>query len=1594
MGQKIARSKTTIDVDYFLLSDYPQFQKIKIINNGLLYKSILVNNNYDNSTLILKIFPKADFDPLIYNKMKNKLQEIKNKIDKKKVKSNSYNKFYNISPILKLEDKQRAGIIIRQNFFIDLRERIYTLPYLTKIEKIWIIFQFFYGIYQLHLSGIYHGDLKIENILLTSNNSVFITDISPYKPAYIQIDDIGSYTCYFENANDKNFKSCYLAPERIVDKEEFQLKNIYELTPSMDVFSAGIIFAELLLDENLLDFTKISAYKKNNDIIEQILNKIKDEKIRNLIRKMTVLNPNERIDIKEVLQIMINDICPITMTQMLIHMNNLITTTEYWKPDIMIGLIYKHWRQIWKMIFGLNDKIPLLYQKLNFGIINELTLFHLFKDIKGDIQKNKEAEILKMQIKQKEKIYKLEIEYNKKMEEIKKKKDPNRENIDNKLQMLKEQQRKKKEEEEKKNFENEKIKEEEIITNNNNIEQNEEETKKEEEEEIIFDLLIDLEDLGKLKNESSLDKSVFDKNDNRETLRIIMSYVLHNMDTVKYDSSNLVAIEILKNYSIKFSDYEKLDIIIPYFIANLNRKNTLCVITTINYLFELFYSINYKELILPIFSYKYFDAYIFPAFHELQKSKNNMLILAFINSIDKLIDLEKKFLNCSLKSRIINYNDKISKKNIEEITSNNITSLYQNQKINTTIYESQEKIFHDYDISLKEFKEKLFEYVSDLISSNEEIDVIIALIRQLPALLIFYGKEKTNDFIKFIINNINKTQWIIQREILKYIPQMIVTLGEDALNNYLLTCMEMLISNNSNELKIFELINTILILFKMDYLSKETAIDFYIKLFPFIEHPNINIRNKIIELTKQILSELTKEEIYLNLFNPLKNYLYCPGYNLNDNIIEEYSKERLSRIIYDFELRNISFSEKKIKQIDLNAKTLLMEIISNIKENSFGGNIIYSFNSDLERKIYGINLSEGRNFNEIIPKEFKRFCKNNSEEGANLVTFICKIMWLGDLSSVCSIPKIKTNEDVSFRFDNNSIITSENFKINFLFKTLKVNLKLVTLNDFLNEEKDSNDYKNEIKYLRTIRNNYKSNKFEKWRPQGQLISTLYNHKRKPVEKLISIDNNQFASIDNEAGFFLWNINNDYGEIILNKNFSFNEKNEENLKILYNKTIRIIDNMSFIFASGENLYELNPHLKSTSDFLIKLYENKENTSDNKNNITCSIGFGEDVQESQKIFFSQENGYLNIKDKRMNKIALSTYIPIENGIISCMYKSSNFGLYLGTLNGFILNYDTRINTISNYYKYSNNKPIIGISNYNSRHGFGFPNKYPNMRNYLMIWTGSDDHEISLWNKEDFNCEILFKVNKTYSSGLDSIIVEIPEIEKEYYNSNEKKLFNIMYSYNKLKYLDNKTYTKNKGLIFSKIKNDYSNIEERIKNITNIYQNPSTVQTVFSPMNLNSENYPYIISAGNDMTIRYWSIINENNLNKEENQENFSYLINAPENMSNCFFTKSIFGENIILQSNEIFNIYDYKKSVIGFSEYQLFNGITCHTSIQNEFKEELNVTLNYCTRISDSSHKNVISDIIPMALKYDIDDGLEKYSNLLISSSWDGTVKIWK
>ena len=141
-----------------------------------------------------------------------------------------------------------------------------------------------------------------------------------------------------------------------------------------------------------------------------------------------------------------------------------------------------------------------------------------------------------------------------------------------------------------------------------------------------------------------------------------------------------------------------------------------------------------------------------------------------------------------------------------------------------------------------------------MIGEINDIDILISFIRKLPDLFTFYGRSKTNDFSKFIINNFNKPDWIIQKEILCHIPKMMTTLGENALNEYILPCMEMLIDNNSNEQKTFELIKAIHQLLKMDFLTPKAAVDFFNKLLPFLIHPTLNIKNEMLNFAESLIS--------------------------------------------------------------------------------------------------------------------------------------------------------------------------------------------------------------------------------------------------------------------------------------------------------------------------------------------------------------------------------------------------------------------------------------------------------------------------------------------------------------------------------------------------------------------------------------------------------------------------------------------------------------------------------------------------------------------------------------------------------------------
>ena len=899
----------------------------------------------------------------------------------------------------------------------------------------------------------------------------------------------------------------------------------------------------------------------------------------------------------------------------------------------------------------------------------------------------------------------------------------------------------------------------------------------------------------------------------------------------------------------------------------------------------------------------------------------------------------------------------------------------------------------------------------DLIGRNNEIDILIIFIRKLPSLLLFYGKSKTNDFSKFIINNFNKPDWIIQKEILSHIPQMTITIGEKPLNDYILPCMEMLISNNSNELKLLELIKSMNQLLKMEYLSQSNSIDFFVKLIPFILHPNISIKNEIINFCESLFNYLSPDEIFCYLYKPLENFLILPPIMINKNTLLNYCKESIPRFLYQLEINNINYNFSNFLPKETNSKNGInnIELLKDMIESQKAGNANTDDNGDI-KYIYdseqnNSNLKEYKKYSLLEPldkyiKKEINSMKGFSDKGYALETKIFgKIFFLGSDKEKLKFPNFKNNTQISFE-NNNNIISSDLFRITYVLKTLGITLNMVMLEDLLNykgENENEINYKknksqDKIDNMNILPNYYFNKQYSNWRPQGQLLSTLYDHNTIPVEKLVPFDQNNFCSFDNFGNAILFNVK--YvkdNEILINKKWEYKNNNKEDIK--YKNNICCINNSYFAVAIKQYLYQYNPHIYSKSkDAHLPLCQTNDDS-----NISCIKSFGSSNKESQKILFCTDNGSINLYDDRTNhEISLNLKVPKEKGIMNCICESFDYGQFLiSTLDGNLFKYDLRLNSLINDFKYYYGMPISGVNIYK-------PNKSCELEintlnkngQYIVLWSGTDEHEISFFNDSDMNCDLLLKLNvQNNSNEYNPLEIEIPFFENINENNDDSNENQIKQIKNRFKYLERYTFAYNKN----KIKrlfwqqtgdSDYDSINQRLNNLSNIYNSPNTVQCVLSPFsdyslsqnNYIYENSPFFISAGNDKVIRYWDLskdITNNNLMK-------SYIINAPNNLTTCQFTKGSFEKTNVLQSNENYNLKMIKKNIPGFSDFQNLNGIIYHSSVQKEFDQD-DDSIKYCTKISDASHKSVITDLLPMNL-----NGV----NLLVSSSWDGTIKIWK
>jgi len=165
-----------------------------------------------------------------------------------------------------------------------------TRPFLSTIEKKWIAFQILTALRDARNRKVSHGDIKSENVLVTSWNWVYLTDFASYKPTYLPLDDPSDFSFFFDMSGRR---SCYIAPERFYTHashpeisakkskmDELEGKRDGRLTEAMDVFSAGCVIAEMFLEGALFTLSQLFKYREGEYKVDGPLAVVEDKGVQ------------------------------------------------------------------------------------------------------------------------------------------------------------------------------------------------------------------------------------------------------------------------------------------------------------------------------------------------------------------------------------------------------------------------------------------------------------------------------------------------------------------------------------------------------------------------------------------------------------------------------------------------------------------------------------------------------------------------------------------------------------------------------------------------------------------------------------------------------------------------------------------------------------------------------------------------------------------------------------------------------------------------------------------------------------------------------------------------------------------------------------------------------------------------------------------------------------------------------------------------------------------------------------------------------------------------------------------------------------------
>ncbi|OEL38474.1 putative serine/threonine-protein kinase vps15 [Dichanthelium oligosanthes] len=312
MGNKIARTTQASATEYYL-HDLPSTYNLvllDVVSRGRFLKS--VRCKHDEGLLLVKVYFKRAGEPIDLKEHERRLERIRNAF--KGIEGS------HVWPFQVWLQTDKAAYLLRQYFFNNLHDRLSTRPFVSQIAKKWLAFQLIHAVEQSHSKGVCHGDIKCENVLVTSWNWLYLADFASFKPTYIPHDDPSDFSFYFDTGGRRR---CYLAPEMKDDSywkvvlisvfllnfslkashflsfPKFWLIGVVSMTPY--ILWKRFLYCFFALLQQFNPYCESLYYLHETAKINLCL-QIQDTGIRDMILHMIQLDPKKRLPCRSYLQ--------------------------------------------------------------------------------------------------------------------------------------------------------------------------------------------------------------------------------------------------------------------------------------------------------------------------------------------------------------------------------------------------------------------------------------------------------------------------------------------------------------------------------------------------------------------------------------------------------------------------------------------------------------------------------------------------------------------------------------------------------------------------------------------------------------------------------------------------------------------------------------------------------------------------------------------------------------------------------------------------------------------------------------------------------------------------------------------------------------------------------------------------------------------------------------------------------------------------------------------------------------------------------------------------------------------------------------------